>query len=187
MALLRSAVLHAPAIVATLLLVLPAHSPAAEELSLGKSAIKLNIDGTAIEAFTYKPPDWPGKRMLLVLHGAGRNAEEYRDHAVGMADRFGALIVAPHFDDERFPSSRYQRGGLLRENGSVAPANEWTYSLIPKLAHAVREREDRPDLCFWIIGHSAGGQFSMRMSAFVATGAERIVAANPGSALLPRL
>jgi pimeloyl-ACP methyl ester carboxylesterase len=38
---------------------------------------------------------------------------------------------------------------------------------------------------YWIIGHSAGGQFAMRMSAFQDTGAERIVAANPGTDLFP--
>lgn len=38
---------------------------------------------------------------------------------------------------------------------------------------------------YWIIGHSAGGQFVARMSAFQATGAERHVAANPGSHLFP--
>ena len=39
---------------------------------------------------------------------------------------------------------------------------------------------------YYLIGHSAGGQFLERMSAFVDTGAERIVAANPGSLIFPR-
>src|SRR5690606_34577994 len=86
-----------------------------------------------------------------------------------------------------FPSRAYQRGGILREDGSAAPAQEWTYARIPELAAAMRLRTGRPDLRHWIIGHSAGGQFVLRMSAFLDTGAERLVAANPGSVLMPDL
>jgi len=119
------------------------------------------------------------------MHGVLRNADEYRDHAVAMGDRFGALVVAPKFDSERFPSRLYQRGGIQREDKSAAPPEEWTYALIPKLAAAMREATGKPKLAHWIIGHSAGGQFVMRMSAFQDTGAERLVAANAGNALLP--
>jgi pimeloyl-ACP methyl ester carboxylesterase len=49
----------------------------------------------------------------------------------------------------------------------------------------MRAHEGSPDMKYWIIGHSAGGQFAMRMSAFQDTGAERIVAANPGTDLFP--
>ncbi len=38
---------------------------------------------------------------------------------------------------------------------------------------------------YYLIGHSAGGQFLARTSAFVDTGAARIVAANPGTHLFP--
>jgi pimeloyl-ACP methyl ester carboxylesterase len=102
-----------------------------------------------------------------------------------MGDRFDALVVAPKFDSERFPSRLYQRGGIQREDKSAAPPAEWTYALIPKLAAAMRAATGKPKLAHWIVGHSAGGQFVMRMSAFQDTGAERLVAANPGSALLP--
>jgi hypothetical protein len=38
---------------------------------------------------------------------------------------------------------------------------------------------------YYFIGHSAGGQFLSRISGFVAPGAVRIVAANPGAHLFP--
>src|SRR3954454_5618168 len=38
---------------------------------------------------------------------------------------------------------------------------------------------------YYLIGHSAGGQFLVRLAAFVPTEARRIVAANPGSDLFP--
>ncbi len=157
----------------------------AADLPVGKAEIKVALDPIELQVFTYRPSNWSGERMLIVMHGVLRNADEYRDHAIGMGDRFGALIVAPRFDSERFPNRRYQRGGILREDQSAAPPEEWTYTLIPKLAAAMRNATGKPDLRYWIIGHSAGGQFVMRMSAFQDSGAERLVAANPGSALLP--
>ncbi len=169
---------------------LPAQTPggdAAAAVPVGPSVARVDLGGVALDVFAYRPREWAGERMLIVLHGVLRNADEYRDHAIGMGDRFGMLVVAPKFDSERFPSRAYQRGGILREDGSAAPAQEWTYARIPELAAAMRLRTGRPDLRHWIIGHSAGGQFVLRMSAFLDTGAERLVAANPGSVLMPDL
>lgn len=140
---------------------------------------------TPIECFLYKPEHWSGERMILVHHGVLRNADEYRDHAVVLGDRFDALIVAPKFDETRFPSRKYQRGGILNEDGSAASPEEWTYAFVPRIAAGIRTIEGKPHLKYWIIGHSAGGQFAMRMSAFQDTGGERIVAANPGTDLFP--
>lgn len=158
---------------------------AAPAIPAGKGEVALRLGDTLLQVYTYRPADWSGERLLLVLHGVLRNADEYRDHAIGMGDRFDAMIAAPKFDQERFPSRRYQRGGILRADGSAAPPEEWTYALIPALADALRRCVGRPALPYWVIGHSAGGQFVMRMSAFQDTGARGLVAANPGSALLP--
>lgn len=154
-------------------------------LPAGKGALTLTIAGTSLDLFTYKPASYRGERMILVLHGVLRNADEYRDHACAMGDRCGALIVAPRFDAERFPSRRYQQGGIRDRAGQALPPAEWTYALIPRIAGAVRDREGLASLPWWIIGHSAGGQFVARMSAFQQTGAVRHVAANPGSHLFP--
>lgn len=154
-------------------------------LPAGRSVVTLDIDGTALEVFTYKPEQWRGDRMLFVMHGTLRNASEYRDDAVAMADRFGTLVVAPCFDKDRFPSRRYQFGGLRDEVGKALPPEQWTYAFVPRIAARVRELEARPALPYWIIGHSAGGQFVARMSAFQDTGAVRLVAANAGSHLFP--
>ncbi|HVL40059.1 MAG TPA: hypothetical protein VM328_11770 [Fimbriimonadaceae bacterium] len=151
----------------------------------GPSKLDLTVKGTALEVFCYKPKTYLGGRMIMVFHGTLRNADEYRDHAQAMGERFGALIVAPKFDSERFPSIKYQRGGILRPDGKAAPKEEWTYSYIPVIANEVRAREGRPRMPYYLIGHSAGGQFVIRMAGFMDTGAERLVAANPGSDLFP--
>jgi pimeloyl-ACP methyl ester carboxylesterase len=151
----------------------------------GRSKFEVEFAGSKLDIFTYKPQNWKGERMLFVIHGVLRNAEAYRDDAIGMGDRFDALVVAPLFDEERFPPRKFQRGGIQNEDGSAANPEEWTYAFIPRIATAIRQRESKRDLKLWIIGHSAGAQFTMRMSAFQAAGVERFVAANPGTDLFP--
>jgi poly(3-hydroxybutyrate) depolymerase len=137
-----------------------------------------------ITVFTYKPANYAGGPLLVVFHGVGRNAEAYRDHAIAMADRFRALVAAPLFDAGRFKAERYQRGGVLRK-GVPQPREQWTYAFVPRLVEQVRAMEGRPDLPYYLIGHSAGGQFLVRLAAFMPGSARRIVAANPGSELFP--
>jgi dienelactone hydrolase len=167
-------------IAALALLVLP-QGPIAE----GSSKIDLTVNGTSLEVFCYKPKSYRGERMVMVLHGTLRDADAYRDDSRKMAERFGALIVAPKFDETRFPSRRYHRGGILREDGTAAPQSEWTYPFIPEIAQQIRRREGKPSLPYTLLGHSAGGQFLVRLAGFYNPGAVRIVAANPGSDLFP--
>jgi poly(3-hydroxybutyrate) depolymerase len=151
----------------------------------GSSRVEVEVAGHVLSVYAYKPPDYVDGPLIVVFHGLGRNAEEYRDMARGMGERFKALIVAPSFEEKRFPYRKYTRGGLFRNDGSMAPRDEWTWSLVPSLVQEIRRREGRPDMAYYLIGHSAGGQFVARMSGFIQTGANRLVAANPGGYLFP--
>ncbi|MBM3855665.1 MAG: alpha/beta fold hydrolase, partial [Verrucomicrobia bacterium] len=157
----------------------------AAPLPAGPGRVECPNGAEPITLFTYKPPTYRGGPLLVVCHGVGRNAEEYRNFAITMAERFGALVVAPLFDAARFPSIRYQRGGLVGTDGRPQPPEERTYAVIPRLVQFVRESEARPKLPYYLIGHSAGGQFLVRLAAFLPADAVRIVAANPGSHLFP--
>jgi pimeloyl-ACP methyl ester carboxylesterase len=57
--------------------------------------------------------------------------------------------------------------------------------VIPAVVAAVRTAECRPVMPYYLIGHSAGGQFLVRLAAFAPGEAVRIVAANAGSHLAP--
>jgi pimeloyl-ACP methyl ester carboxylesterase len=160
--------------------------PPAAATRTGADKIEVNLGGRLIEVFTYKPKvfkkDGP---MLVVFHGMLRNADEYRDNARGLADRFGMLVVAPRFDRERFPDASYQRGGLLDENGRLTPSERWTWGYIPKLIAEVRHREGAPEMPVYLIGHSAGAQFAERLAAFAPADVQNIVVANAGVHLFP--
>ena len=153
-------------------------------LPAGPSRVEVDLGRARIEVFTYKPANYRGGPMLVVFHGALRDADEYRDDARAMADRFGMLVVAPRFDSKQFGAGMYQQGGLFRE-GKVVPRAERTWALVPPIVDEVRKLEGKPDLPYYLIGHSGGGQFLVRLASFEPTRAARIVAANPGSDLFP--
>ena len=153
-------------------------------LAEGKDRFTLEARGKTLEVFTYKPKAYPGERLFVVMHGVNRNADEYRDNAVALGDRFGALIVAPRFDLEQFPVEAYQRGGVTHE-GKAQAMERWTFAFISEVVAATRQREGRPELPYHLIGHSAGGQFLTRLAAFLPGEAVRIVAGNPGSLIFP--
>jgi alpha-beta hydrolase superfamily lysophospholipase len=151
----------------------------------GKGLVVADFDGTALNLHSYKPANYTGERFILLFHGASRTASRYRDNAAGMAEAFGFLVVVPEFDLERFPSRLYQFGGVFREDGSVAGAEERTYAFVPKLVDFIRGREGDAQLPYLLVGFSAGGQFVGRMAAFLDTDAERIVAMSAGSCMFP--
>jgi poly(3-hydroxybutyrate) depolymerase len=144
-----------------------------------------NINGTPLALYTYGPR-CSDPKILVVLHGLNRNADGYRTYARSIADRACMLVVAPKFDSERFPSWRFQRGGIVDRRGVVQPASEWTGNLVIGLVGWVRQQEGR-HLAYSMIGHSAGGQFLSRIAAFNPNDAGRMVVANPSTYVFPTL
>ncbi len=150
----------------------------------GSAQIEVATSVGRLEVFTYKPPEYRNGPLIVVCHGVLRNAQEYRDHAIGMARRFGAIIAAPRFPEAEFPIEQYQLGGLVR-GGKVQSLASCSWNAVPDLVAEIRKRENQPKLPFYLIGHSGGGQFLIRLSGFLQTEAKRIVVANPGTYLLP--
>lgn len=153
-------------------------------IPVGAGQVETYLDNRKIIIHTYKPVGYNVGPLVLVFHGVGRNAAEYRDFARGLGDRHKAIILAPEFDRAQFPGRRYTQGGMLRE-GQLTPKQQWTWNLVPRLVEIVRRREGRPDLPFFLLGHSAGAQFVGRMAGFLETGAQRVVIANPSAYLSP--
>lgn len=151
----------------------------------GASTLEVDIDGTVLELWAYKPDNYVGDGFVLLFHGASRAAEAYRDNAAGFADMYGRLVVVPLFDSDRFPSRLYQFGGVFREDGSFADEDERTFAYVPRLVAHIRAREADADMPYVMLGYSAGAQFVERMAAFMDTDAERLIAMSPGSSMFP--
>ena len=151
----------------------------------GRSLVQADLNGTVLNLWVYKPENYVGDGFVLLLHGASRAAEAYRDNARGFADQYGRMVVVPEFDAERFPNRLYQMGGVFREDGSFADEDERTFAYIPMLVSHIRGREGTAELPWMALGYSAGAQFLERLSAFMDLDAERLVIMSPGSAMFP--
>ena len=146
-----------------------------------------DLEGFSLEVFTYQPAECTVSGTLLVFHGLDRNAEAYRDYAIPLGQRLCMLVVAPLFDKARFPTWRYQRGGIVSDDGSVQPPQSWTVNLVPRLVSWITRKQGRADLPYSLIGHSAGAQFLSRVAAYAADGATQTVIANPSTWVRPSL
>jgi len=158
---------------------------AAKPLPAGSDKFTLPNNGEPVEVFTYKPPTYDHGPLLVVIHGSDRNAEDYRNDAINIAERYNMIVAAPLFDLQRFSDERYKRGCGMMKDGKLQPRETWTYNVINRLVDDVRVREAAPALSYYVLGHSGGGQFVAKMAMFFPGGAVRFVAANPGSNVFP--
>ena len=173
-------------VLAAALLASRADAVAAQDpFPVGQAVIEADFDGTVLQLYSYKPATYAGEGFILLLHGASRAAESYRDNAMRMADTSKRLVIVPLFDQERFPNRRYQEGGVFREDGSLADPDERTYAFIPKLVSYIRGREGDAQLPYLLAGFSAGSQFVSRMAAFIDLDAERLITMAGGSVMFP--
>ena len=152
----------------------------ADPIGPGKGRQVVRIGGVDLTLYTYQPDSCRPRLVLIVVHGKNRHADNYRDNAVSLADKTCAVVVAPEFDQARFPRDLFQYGGVATQ----APGHR-TIDLVRPLATWARDAAGRADLPFVLIGHSAGAQFVDRVAAFAASGAAGIIVANPSTWVLP--
>ncbi len=121
------------------------------------------------------------ERALIVIHGAGRNADSYFASGVAGALLAGALenaaVVSPRFASNSGSCRDTLEAGEIGwgcsgpddwRGGGAAPglAAVHTYDLIDELLKKLARREVFPNLKVIVLtGHSAGGQFLNRYAA----------------------
>lgn len=175
-------------------LILAGHSSPlrSEPFVQGKSEREVQAGTMTWRVQAYKADCFLDGPLVVVFHGSDRNPKLARNNAVPLAQAGCALVVAPLFDEERFPRWSYQFGGLgelVEENGRrifrLKPKEERTGQLVLDLIEALRAEEELPKMPYSLIGHSAGAQFLGRFAAFFPNKARRIVLANPGNYVIP--
>jgi len=140
--------------------------------------------GTAVKVSTYRPTSCTPRLVLASFHGLGRDGAVNRDATRALADKSCAIVVSPEFDAVRFPTHRYQRGGVVLHGAFVPPGSRTVDIVAPLIAWA-RESSGQPNLPYALIGHSAGGQFLGRVAAYTAPDAVHVIIANPSTWVLP--
>lgn len=168
-----------------LLLMIIALAAAARDVDRGYEWV--DADDIAIKVYTHRPKDCREPSVLFVFHGLNRKAAGVRDKAREVADAACLMVFAPLFDRDRFPNWRYHRAGVVR-NGEVQSRQQWTAPVVQALVDWARTQTPHPDPEVYLFGHSAGGQFLSRLSAYSPIeGADRIVIANPSVYVAPLL
>jgi dienelactone hydrolase len=164
---------------------LPFDRAAAAPIKFGSGQQVVRIRGLEMRVYTFRPDRCENPSLLLVFHGSDGNASENRDRAQDLAGKFCMLVVAPLFDKQRFPSWRYQHGGITHHHRAQG-RQTWTGNFVLGIVNWVRQEEGR-HVDYYLFGHSAGGQFLSRVAAYILTEAKRIVIANPSTYVLPSL
>jgi pimeloyl-ACP methyl ester carboxylesterase len=147
----------------------------------GKQTVMLGEQPFVV--FTYRPVGCREPSLLLLFHGNG-GVPRYRGYARPLADKTCMIVIAPRFDKRRFSGARYQRGGMVA-NHALRPQGKWTINMVTGLADWAQKETGIRD--YYILGHSAGGQFVSRIAAFLPTEAKRIVIANPSTHVMPNV
>lgn len=145
-------------------------------------------DGPALRVFATRPTGLAGDRpVVFVMHGRGRNADEYRDQWRDLAEQHDFLLIVPEFSEADFPGpERYNLGNVYDEDGETNPRSEWSYSAIEKIFDDARSRFGLSVSNYSIYGHSAGAQFVHRFIFHVPDArVDQIVAANAGWYTMP--
>lgn len=88
-------------------------------------SLPADISGKDVRVFRYDPQGCAEPSILMVSHDNGRAARSYMNSSLGIADQGCFVVYAPLFDDDRFPSWSYRRGGLVND-GKLLPSNKWT-------------------------------------------------------------
>ncbi len=120
----------------------------------------------SIKVWTYKPESWNDKdNIVFVMHGGGRNAADYLNAWIDLANENKLLIIAPEFENKfsKYTTNDYQEGNLFTFFGTKNPKSEWAYTVIENIFDHIKTVNHISNDQYDIFGHSAGGQFVHRM------------------------
>lgn len=126
---------------------------------------------------------------VLVLHGIYRNAWDYRDAWIELAQRYKLFVIVPYFTEVDYPDVvGFNLGNVFESETDLTrkPSTEWSYRLPEIIFEHISASGLTTATGYLAFGHSAGSQFLHRKLAFVPD--KRLllaIAANAGWYTLP--
>lgn len=148
-----------------------------------------NWQGPGIAVRLYAPEQVRSTTpVVIVMHGASRDAPRYFDDWRAAADTNGFIVAVPEFDEVHFPgSAAYNLGNVFdAATGAALPSADWTFAAIEPLFDDIVDRTGASVEGYTLYGHSAGGQFVHRFLYFLPTHrVTRAIVANAGWYTMP--
>ena len=131
------------------------------------------LDGMQpLDYFAYVPTQGQrDDRVFVTVHGISRNAEQHLEGFAAQAELYGAVMLAPLFPKESFPS--YQRLGTSVHQERADLAFD---QMLQDAAHWL----GTGTMPLRIFGFSGGGQFTHRYAMFYPKRVARMVLGAPG-------
>jgi len=189
-----------------------------ERLSPGAGSFKISggfgRENSHISVHYYFPDGFsPASNILLIVPGAGRNSQNYRNAWLKIAQKKNILIAALGYPEETYDFAAYHLGGIVKNLSLKNPIREgrpqstiirlrdedikfdfnpypeqWLFNDFDRLFEYIVTATGSERQKYDIFGHSAGGQILHRLALFrPKSRAGRIVAANAGFYTLPNL
>ena len=148
----------------------------------------------------YKPEQLQADSpTVIVLPGAGRNGDDYRDAWIEKAELYNVLVLSPEYTEEHYPEFwSYNLAGMITDVEINAERTamtsfklndnpeQWIYNDFDRIFNLVKEELALTTDTYDLFGHSAGGQILHRLALFKSsTKANRILASNSGWYTVP--
>lgn len=187
-----------------------------EVLPEGVGSFHLSDNGAAGLTVHYVRPKSfsSSSSILLVIPGAGRNSDDYRDAWIDAACASGTLVAALGYSEERYDFAAYNMDGTISNlqfdnpNFSrvsdtattvtledadirfdvVTNREDWIFDDFDRVFEHLLRTTNSDQKTYDIFGHSAGGQVLHRLAIFAPQSKARvIIAANSGFYTVPDL
>lgn len=185
------------------------------ELNRGSGSFKINGTGKhqndSITIFYHKPINFTrSSKILMVVPGAGRNGDSYRDSWIQTSEKHSVLVLSPSYPEKNYNYGDYHLGGIIKDlnlskgvsfkkgtnqvhiDESVIEFNvdankgNWIFNDFDRIFELVKNSTNSNQKKYDMFGHSAGGQILHRFVLFQPNSkADRILASNAGTYTLP--
>lgn len=158
-----------------------------------------------LKVFYHKPKNFsPDSQVLLVIPGAGRNGDSYRDAWIPESETYSLLILSPMYPEKAYGFEDYHLCGLITDSNlrnsieyldqtNIAQLNEeqfqftinphsdeWIFKDFDRIFDLATEALQSNRQTYDMFGHSAGGHILHRFALFhTPSKADRILASNP--------
>ena len=134
------------------------------------------LPGSHSLAYYEYVPTCPVARILVSVHGTSRNALEHALYLIGVAERRGAVVVAPAFRRRRHRGYQRLQQRKRGERGDL---------LLHRILAAVSAELGLPEAPVSLFGFSGGAQFAHRYAMVFPERIESLVLASAGWYTLP--